>query len=220
MLDSRDKLGDKGAMKRTRLTREIIIEESIRLLGEEGMDGVNLRTLAHRLAVRAPSLYWHFPDKATLLAEVKCQLFQRALESVPHTTDWRSWMRHFGAAIWKSLDSVRDSGRLISTTTLTQEQYERLIALARARISTLNIPLEEGIRLQWSIQVLLYGWSIYAHAPSSSVMARTLKFRSRAMQDVETLISGAAARIHSRTTAGADEAKLRRRQSRARPPKT
>jgi AcrR family transcriptional regulator len=50
------------------------------LLEDEGPDALTLRTLAARLGIRAPSLYNHFPDKATLeTAMVAAGLFELAL---------------------------------------------------------------------------------------------------------------------------------------------
>ena len=53
-----------------RLTKAKIVAAAMALLNDEGLDGVSLRKLAGRLGVRAPSLYWHFPDKDALLAAV------------------------------------------------------------------------------------------------------------------------------------------------------
>jgi AcrR family transcriptional regulator len=43
-----------------------IVEVARELLEEEGEEGMSMRRIAHRLGVRAPSLYKHVPDKAAL----------------------------------------------------------------------------------------------------------------------------------------------------------
>ncbi|CCH33624.1 TetR/AcrR family transcriptional regulator C-terminal domain-containing protein [Actinosynnema sp. NPDC047251] len=45
------------------LTRERIVEAAVALLDEEGVDRLTMRRLADRLAVSAPSLYWHVDTK-------------------------------------------------------------------------------------------------------------------------------------------------------------
>jgi TetR/AcrR family tetracycline transcriptional repressor len=49
------------------LTREEIVQAALRLLDDEGLDGVTLRALADRLGVSAPTLYWHVRNKQELL---------------------------------------------------------------------------------------------------------------------------------------------------------
>jgi AcrR family transcriptional regulator len=57
-----------------------IVAAARALLEERGRDGLTLRTLAQRLGIRAPSLYNHFPDKASLeTAIVASALFELAL---------------------------------------------------------------------------------------------------------------------------------------------
>src|SRR3954451_120862 len=49
------------------LTQEEIVDEAVKLIDETGLTGLTLRTLAARLGVRAPTLYWHVKDKRHLL---------------------------------------------------------------------------------------------------------------------------------------------------------
>nr|WP_231135006.1 TetR/AcrR family transcriptional regulator C-terminal domain-containing protein [Motilibacter deserti] len=49
------------------MSREEIVGAAVDLLDESGLDGLTLRTLASRLGVRAPTLYWHVKDKRHLL---------------------------------------------------------------------------------------------------------------------------------------------------------
>jgi TetR/AcrR family transcriptional regulator, tetracycline repressor protein len=56
--------------KRAALTRAIIVEAAIGLIGEHGLETFSMPTLASSLGVRSPSLYHHFADKDALLAEV------------------------------------------------------------------------------------------------------------------------------------------------------
>ena len=47
-----------------------ILAEATRLVDEAGQDALSMRVLAHRLGVRASSLYRHVPDKDALLRAV------------------------------------------------------------------------------------------------------------------------------------------------------
>jgi AcrR family transcriptional regulator len=67
-----------------------IVAVARKLLEDEGVDGVSMRSLGQRLGMKAPSLYKHFPSKealeATLISigfEEQAELFQTALADSP-----------------------------------------------------------------------------------------------------------------------------------------
>jgi TetR/AcrR family tetracycline transcriptional repressor len=177
-------------MDDTRLTKDTIVAEAILLLDEAGLDGVSLRKLGARLGVKAPSLYWHFPDKSALLAAVLEKLFNQCLDAVPEHTDWQAWMRSFGAALWQRQITVRDFGRLVTTTDVDDAQMARTHARIKSRISSINLPEKEAMRLQSTVQALITGWSAFAAAPYAKTLGKTLPFESMAMHDLETILAG------------------------------
>ena len=52
------------------LTRDAIADVALRLMDEHGVDAVSMRRLAGELGVSAQALYWHFPNRDTLLRAV------------------------------------------------------------------------------------------------------------------------------------------------------
>jgi TetR/AcrR family tetracycline transcriptional repressor len=185
-------------MDQPALTKETIVDEAIRLLNEAGLDGVSLRKLAARLGVKAPSLYWHFPDKAALMSAVMERIFNGCLDSVPDLRDWRDWMRSFGSILWRTQQSVRDFGRLITTTDVPASQLARTAERIRSRIRGRNLAEADAMRLQATIQALMTGWSAFAQAPYAKTLAKTLNFEAMAMQDLETIIAGQAGKLPKR----------------------
>jgi TetR/AcrR family transcriptional regulator, tetracycline repressor protein len=180
-----------------RLSRDLIIDEAIRLLSEEGLDGVSLRRLGARLGVRAPSLYWHVPDKNALLAAMMERIFLACLDSVPDHHHWRDWMQAFALGLWHTQDGVRDFGRLLIGTPLPEAQISRTEERLRQRLAALDIPVAEALRIQGSVQVLVTGWSIFAHTPYSAALSRRMDFRARALHDLGLLLDGEARRLQS-----------------------
>jgi TetR/AcrR family tetracycline transcriptional repressor len=59
-----------GRPNRSRITREGATLAALEIIDRDGLDGLNLERVARALGVKAPSLYYHFRDKAELLAEV------------------------------------------------------------------------------------------------------------------------------------------------------
>ena len=183
----------RAAPKPPPLSRDSIIDEGIRLLGDEGIDGVSLRRLSARLGIRAPSLYWHVPDKNALLAAMMERIFTGCIESVPATAHWRDWMREFGVALWRTQAATRDFGRLFTTSPMEEEQVARTNALIGERVAGLDIPRADAMRIQGSVQALITGWSVFAHAAFSAALH--MDFRSRALHDLDMLLEGEATRL-------------------------
>ncbi len=177
------------------LSLNSIVDEAVRLLGDEGLEGVSLRRLAARLGVRAPSLYWHVPDKSTLLAAMMERIFRACVESVPSRTHWREWMQEFGAALWRTQDATRDFAPLLITSPMDDAQITRVEALLTERLVRLDIPVEDALRIQSSVQVLMTGWFIFAHTQFSPALSLRMDFHARALQDLELLLEGEARRL-------------------------
>jgi TetR/AcrR family tetracycline transcriptional repressor len=182
-------------MDEAKLTRETIIAEAILLLNEDGLDGVSLRKLGARLGVKAPSLYWHFADKAALMSAVMEKVFNECLDAVPYHTDWQEWMRAFGTALWWRQNTVRDLGRLITTTQVDGPQLARTRARIRSKIRDLDLPEKDAMRLQSTIQALVTGWSAFAHAPYAKALGKSLPFETMVMHDLEIILAGQALKM-------------------------
>lgn len=52
------------------ISRKAATQAALAVIDESGLDGFSLGLVAKRMNVKAPSLYYHFRDKAELLAEV------------------------------------------------------------------------------------------------------------------------------------------------------
>ena len=176
--------------KRKRLLNQrMIIDAAVELLNERGLENLSLRQLAERLNVSAPSIYRHFADKADLLVAVLDMLFFDLLHSMPEETDPATWMETFGVTFWGKLMAVRDYGRLVLVTEIKPEQVARTVASVRARLEPLDMPTDEALNLQSSIQALLIGWAAFTHAPYGSSLKEHLPMEELALRDMRRLIA-------------------------------
>lgn len=57
----------RGPMARDTLTREQIVRTAVDLLDEEGLEGLNMRSLGKRLGSAATAVYWHVKNKDNLV---------------------------------------------------------------------------------------------------------------------------------------------------------
>jgi AcrR family transcriptional regulator len=63
-----------GRPKKPLISRENAVAAAIEVIDADGLDGFSLGSVAKRLGVKSPSLYYHFNDKAELLAQVARQM--------------------------------------------------------------------------------------------------------------------------------------------------
>ena len=98
-------------------TREDVIETALRILDEFGLADLSMRRLAGVLEVQPSALYWHVPNKQTLLALVADQIIDRAA-TVDHAVagDWKAITLAEAIAIRDALLAFRDGAEVVSST--------------------------------------------------------------------------------------------------------
>ncbi len=79
------KSGDRG------LTREKILEVALALIDRAGLEGFSVRLLAHELTVFPAAVYWRFPTRSALLAELVNHLC-RDIRVETDPADWKGWI--------------------------------------------------------------------------------------------------------------------------------
>ena len=90
------------------LTKDFIIGRSIEILNRDGIDGLTMRLLAKELNIKAPSLYWHFSDKAELFAAISEKLCER-MDLPERTAAPSELLTYIFSRFREILLSVRDS---------------------------------------------------------------------------------------------------------------
>jgi AcrR family transcriptional regulator len=103
-------------------TREDVVETALRILDEFGLADLSMRRLAGVLDVQPSALYWHVPNKQTLLALVADQIIDRAA-AVDHSDltrdgslDWKAATLAESIAIRDALLAYRDGAEVVSST--------------------------------------------------------------------------------------------------------
>ena len=96
-------------------TRADVVETALRLLDQYGLADLSMRRLAAELEVQPSALYWHVPNKQTLLALVSDQIIDRA-EMVEPVADWKAKTLAEATAIRHALLAYRDGAEVVSST--------------------------------------------------------------------------------------------------------
>jgi AcrR family transcriptional regulator len=96
-------------------TRDDVVETALRILDEFGLADLSMRRLAGVLDVQPSALYWHVPNKQTLLALVADQIIERAAP-VETSDDWQARTLAEAIAIRDALLAYRDGAEVVSST--------------------------------------------------------------------------------------------------------
>lgn len=133
------------------LDRQQVVDEALRLLDDEGLDALSLRTLAGRLGVQAPTLYWHIANKAELLDALADAIMDEAIRDVPEPRDdGVEWLLGALTALRAALLRHRDGARLVSGSRMS---------LRRADFSeaAMSVLVDHGMELHLARLTVLAG---------------------------------------------------------------
>lgn len=82
-----------GRPSKTLITRQTATAAALDVINASGLEALSLESVARQLGVKAPSLYYHFKDKAELLSEVaRFVLLDLELPSGGQATSWEEAM--------------------------------------------------------------------------------------------------------------------------------
>jgi AcrR family transcriptional regulator len=121
-------------------TREDVVETALRILDEFGLADLSMRRLAGVLDVQPSALYWHVPNKQTLLALVSDQIIERAafVDRADFNTDgrldWKALTLAESIAIRNALLAYRDGAEVVSSTLALGLGADGALARIRAGI--------------------------------------------------------------------------------------
>jgi AcrR family transcriptional regulator len=101
-----------------RHTRDDVVEAALRILDDLGLPDLTMRRLAASLDVQPSALYWHFPNKQTLLAELADRIvaIRRPPSQQAGNGDWREAVRAEAFALRDALLAYRDGAEVVAST--------------------------------------------------------------------------------------------------------
>jgi TetR/AcrR family tetracycline transcriptional repressor len=103
-------------------TRADVVETALRILDEFGLADLSMRRLAGVLDVQPSALYWHVPNKQTLLALVADQIIERAAVidhekfTFNNVVNWKALALAESIALRDALLAYRDGAEVVSST--------------------------------------------------------------------------------------------------------
>ncbi|WP_313545250.1 TetR/AcrR family transcriptional regulator C-terminal domain-containing protein [Leifsonia aquatica] len=101
-----------------RHTRDDVARTALRILDDHGLPDLTMRRLAAALDVQPSALYWHFPNKQSLLAELADRIVAGPSNSAAPAPDgeWMEAVRTEAAALRDALLAYRDGAEVVAST--------------------------------------------------------------------------------------------------------
>lgn len=107
--------GMAGSEAGRRHTRDDVARAALRILDDDGLPDLTMRRLAAALDVQPSALYWHFPNKQSLLAELADRIVAQAARR-GGAADASSCTRSEASALRDALLAYRDGAEVVSST--------------------------------------------------------------------------------------------------------
>lgn len=98
-----------------KLSKDDVAVAALRILNEWGLPDLTMRRLASELGVQPSALYWYYPNKQTLLAEIADRILKDA-RPVSADESWDQRLRLEAFALRDALLAYRDSAEIVSAT--------------------------------------------------------------------------------------------------------
>ncbi|MFT3715416.1 MAG: TetR family transcriptional regulator [Gordonia sp. (in: high G+C Gram-positive bacteria)] len=126
-------------------SRADILAAARGILAEHSLADLTMRRLATEVGVRPNALYWHFPDKQTMLAALADDIVGRV--RVDDGGEWDTALAGATADLRAALLSVPDSAEVVSSARASGLSSNDLSARLeqRARAGGLPAPVAEGL---------------------------------------------------------------------------
>lgn len=124
------------------LTRGDVVEAAMAILDAWGLADLTMRRLADALGVRAGALYWHYPNKQTLLAAVADAILAAVPEPAPGP--WPDAVGAWALGLRAELLAHRDSADLVASTRAMGLVSVDAAAPAASRLAEAGLPDAEA----------------------------------------------------------------------------
>ena len=136
------------------LSRERVADTALAIIDANGLEGLSLERLAEELGVKAPSLYYHFKDKAEILAEVARRVLVEA--PIPRPRDdapWTEWFAQVSLSARAAILKHRNAAPLLHEF-LARDLLVNLYENAAAYLEQVGIPVERHILILEGLETL------------------------------------------------------------------
>lgn len=195
-MDKSARIVDGRQMEEPKLDRTQIVHTALQMMQEDGIESFSMRKLAARLSIRAPTLYWYFPDRSSIVREVIKTLLSETVARVVETSKWQEWLRSFGEELWRTNRGSPYVSMLLQSAEFNdQEIFQLAVSLLEAQANRFEIGNAEFMRVHSDIQALVLGWAVFLHAGVVDRVQGYFDVDNAVMEAIEAIINSWTVRI-------------------------
>jgi len=148
------------------ISHDAVVEASLRIIDDEGLDAFSLPRLARDLNVAAPSLYHHFADRADILRTVaRAIVLETRLPDPATCASWVDWFVGISLAFRRAVLSHRNAAPILLQF-MPRDLLVRNYEVGVRVLAELGVPPGRRIGVIDGLDTLTLGASLAAAAKS------------------------------------------------------
>ena len=148
------------------ISHDAVVETSLRIIDDEGLDAFSLPRLARDLNVAAPSLYHHFADRADILRTVaRAIVLETRLPDPATCASWVDWFVGISLAFRRAVLSHRNAAPVLLQF-MPRDLLVRNYEVGVQVLAELGVPPGRRIGVIDGLDTLTLGASLAAAAKS------------------------------------------------------
>lgn len=148
------------------ISHDAVVEASLRIIDDEGLDAFSLPRLARDLNVAAPSLYHHFADRADILRTVaRAIVLETRLPDPATCASWVDWFVGISLAFRQAVLSHRNAAPVLLQF-MPRDLLVRNYEVGVQVLAELGVPPGRRIGVIDGLDTLTLGASLAAAAKS------------------------------------------------------
>jgi TetR/AcrR family transcriptional regulator, tetracycline repressor protein len=152
----------------------VIVDAAWALVEQGGVDALTTRTLAAKLGVKSPALYWHVPSMTALHSLMVERMLTESIRNPTLGEGWQDWLHDVGMAQRRNFLSHRDSGRIIAIAPPTEVTRNQVMPMLMAPLVKAGFAPEDAVAAAGTIASFLLGWIIYEQSSEASTYVASM----------------------------------------------
>jgi TetR/AcrR family transcriptional regulator, tetracycline repressor protein len=177
----------------------VIVDSAWALVERDGVDALTTRTLAAKLGVKSPALYWHVPSMTALHSLMVERMLTESIRNPGQGETWQDWLHDVGMAQRRNFLSHRDSGRIIAIAPPTEVTRNQVMPMLMAPLVEAGFAPEDAVAAAGTFASFLLGWVIYEQsAEASNYIASMVDLATGFEFGLTALIDGLQQRLLAR----------------------
>ena len=174
----------------------VIVEAAWLLVEEDGVDALTSRTLAAKLGVKSPALYWHVPSMTALHSLMVERMLSESIRNPADGETWQDWLLDVGRTQRRNFLSHRDSGRIIAVAPPTDVIRNQVMPMLVAPLVSAGASTEDAVAAAGTFASFILGWVIYEQSAEASSYIASMVDTSTAFEyGLAALVGGLSQRL-------------------------